>query len=94
MIQARLDREGIRLDLDAIEIINPESDTRYRDYWTAYHQLMRRQGVTPDLARAIIRTNTTAIAAMMLMIATTISSSMRVKPCSPLAFISVYSLSR
>ncbi|TKW68042.1 MAG: NADP-dependent malic enzyme [Paracoccus denitrificans] len=66
VIQQRLDREGIRLDLDRIEVINPESDTRYRDYWSAYHGLMRRHGVTPDLARAIIRTNTTAIAAMMV----------------------------
>ncbi|WP_299475825.1 NADP-dependent malic enzyme [uncultured Paracoccus sp.] len=66
VIEARLEREGIRLDLGAIEIINPESDARYRDYWSAYHQLMRRRGVTPDLARAIIRTNTTAIAAMMV----------------------------
>ncbi|WBU65305.1 NADP-dependent malic enzyme [Paracoccus aerodenitrificans] len=66
VIQQRLDREGIRLDLDAVEVINPESDARYRDYWSAYHKLMRRRGVTPDLARAIIRTNTTAIAAMMV----------------------------
>ncbi|MBA4491317.1 NADP-dependent malic enzyme [Paracoccus sp. S1E-3] len=66
VIEARLEREGIRMDLSAIEIINPESDVRYRDYWTAYHQLMRRRGVTPDLARAILRTNTTVIAAMMV----------------------------
>ena len=51
---------------EPIEIINPESDARYRDYWTAYHKLMRRHGVTPDLARAILRTNTTVIAAMMV----------------------------
>ncbi|MFV0299939.1 MAG: phosphate acyltransferase, partial [Paracoccus sp. (in: a-proteobacteria)] len=56
VIEARLERDGIRLDLNAIEVINPESDARYRDYWTAYHELMRRRGVSPDLARAIIRT--------------------------------------
>ncbi|WBU57483.1 NADP-dependent malic enzyme [Paracoccus sediminicola] len=66
VMKQRLERDGIRLDLDAIEVINPESDARYREYWSAYHQLMRRRGVTPDLARAIIRTNTTAIAAMMV----------------------------
>ncbi|HBU15627.1 MAG TPA: NADP-dependent malic enzyme, partial [Gemmobacter sp.] len=43
---------------------NPESDTRYRDYWGSYHELMARKGVTPDLARAIMRTNSTAIAAI------------------------------
>ena len=66
VIEARLERDGIRMDLSTIEIINPESDARYRDYWTAYHKLMRRHGVTPDLARAILRTNTTVIAAMMV----------------------------
>ncbi|NHF72755.1 NADP-dependent malic enzyme [Paracoccus xiamenensis] len=66
VIEARLERDGIRMDLSTIEIINPESDARYRDYWTAYHTLMRRHGVTPDLARAILRTNTSVIAAMMV----------------------------
>ena len=47
-------------------IVNPESDPRYRDYWGAYHQIMARRGVTPDIARAIMRTNTTAIAAVMV----------------------------
>jgi len=31
-----------------------------------YHSLMARRGVTPDLARAIMRTNTTAIGAVMV----------------------------
>ncbi|MEN0001858.1 MAG: phosphate acyltransferase, partial [Pseudomonadota bacterium] len=44
----------------------PENDPRYRDYWTTYHELMQRKGITPELARAIMRTNTTAIAAVMV----------------------------
>ncbi len=48
------------------EIVNPESDERYTAYWRDYHELMKRRGVTPDLARAILRTNTTAIAALMV----------------------------
>jgi len=46
--------------------VNPENDPRYRDYWGTYHELMARRGVTPDIARAIMRTNTTAIAAVMV----------------------------
>lgn len=46
------------------ELINPESDPRYRDYWGEYHAAMERRGVTPALAQAIVRTNTTAIAAI------------------------------
>jgi len=48
------------------EIVNPNDDPRYHDYWTTYHGLMQRRGVTPDLARAIMRTNSTAIAAVMV----------------------------
>jgi malate dehydrogenase (oxaloacetate-decarboxylating)(NADP+) len=44
--------------------VNPESDARYRDYWQTYHELMERRGVTPDIARAVLRTNATAIAAV------------------------------
>ena len=65
VIATRCERAGlpIRPDRD-FEIVNPESDHRYRDYWGSYHQLMARRGVTPDIARAVMRTNTTAIAAI------------------------------
>lgn len=65
VIERRCDRAGlpIRPGRD-FEVVNPENDPRYRDYWGSYHELMARQGVTPDLARAILRTNTTAIAAI------------------------------
>ncbi|MDA8586819.1 phosphate acyltransferase, partial [Rhodobacteraceae bacterium] len=46
--------------------VNPENDPRYRDYWTTYHELMQRKGVTPELSRAIMRTNSTAIGAVMV----------------------------
>ena len=65
VIAARCERAGlpIRPDID-FDIVNPASDHRYRDYWTSYHELMQRQGATPDIARAILRTNSTAIAAI------------------------------
>jgi malate dehydrogenase (oxaloacetate-decarboxylating)(NADP+) len=46
--------------------VNPENDPRYREYWETYHRIMERRGVTPDLAKAIMRTNNTAIAAVMV----------------------------
>ncbi|WP_299349866.1 NADP-dependent malic enzyme [uncultured Shimia sp.] len=55
----------IRPDTD-FEVVNPENDPRYRDYWGTYHEIMQRRGVTPDLAKAIMRTNTTAIGAVMV----------------------------
>jgi len=65
VIERRCERAGlpIRPGRD-FEIVNPENDPRYRDYWGSYHELMSRRGVTPDIARAILRTNTTAIAAI------------------------------
>ncbi|QIR85130.1 NADP-dependent malic enzyme [Paracoccus sp. AK26] len=67
VIAMRAERAGlpIRPERD-FEIVNPENDPRYRDYWETYHQLMARRGVSPDIARAIMRTNTTAIAAVMV----------------------------
>ncbi|WP_075996879.1 NADP-dependent malic enzyme [Salaquimonas pukyongi] len=49
-----------------LEIVNPEADTRYREYWETYHSVMERRGVTPDIARAVLRTNSTAIGAVMV----------------------------
>ena len=67
VVDSRLEREGLKLvrgkDFD---LVNPENDPRYRDYWMSYHSIMRRQGVSPDLAKAILRSNTTAIAAVMV----------------------------
>ncbi len=67
VVAMRCERAGlaIRPDRD-FEIVNPEDDPRYRDYWETYHRLMERRGVTPDIARAVMRTNTTAIGAVMV----------------------------
>ncbi len=67
VIEARCERIGldIRPGRD-FQLVNPENDPRYYDYWTSYHALMERRGVTPDLAKAIMRTNTTAIGGIMV----------------------------
>ena len=67
VINARCERLGLEIRPDRdFNIVNPENDPRYRDYWGSYHELMQRRGVTPDLARAIMRTNSTAIGAVMV----------------------------
>lgn len=67
VVEARCERAGlpIRPGRD-FHLVNPENDPRYRDYWETYHTLMDRRGVTPDIARAVMRTNSTAIAAVMV----------------------------
>ncbi|MEM6589844.1 MAG: NADP-dependent malic enzyme [Pseudomonadota bacterium] len=67
VIAARCDRMGLKIKPgEDFSMVNPEDDPRYRDYWGSYHEIMKRRGVTPDLARMIMRTNTTAIAAIMV----------------------------
>ena len=67
VVERRCSRAGLTIRAgEDFKLVNPENDPRYRDYWTTYHQIMAREGVTPDLARAIMRTNTTAIAAVMV----------------------------
>ena len=67
VIEARCERLGlsVRPGQDC-QIVNPENDPRYYDYWNSYHELMQRRGVSPDLAKAIMRTNSTAIGAIMV----------------------------
>ncbi len=67
VLETRCDRLGlaVRPGRD-FAIVNPENDPRYFDYWNSYHELMEREGVTPDLAKAIMRTNTSAIGAIMV----------------------------
>ena len=67
VVESRLEKAGLSLRPGVdFELVNPENDMRFRDYWQSYHEVMQRRGVTPDLARAILRTNTTAIAAVMV----------------------------
>jgi malate dehydrogenase (oxaloacetate-decarboxylating)(NADP+) len=67
VIAQRCERYGLKIRPNVdFAVVNPENDPRYRDYWGTYHELMARKGVTPDLARAVMRTNSTAIAAVMV----------------------------
>jgi malate dehydrogenase (oxaloacetate-decarboxylating)(NADP+) len=67
VIATRLARAGLPLKPgEDFEVVNPEDDPRYREYWETYHRIMARRGVTPDIARAVMRTNTTAIGGVMV----------------------------
>ncbi|MCH6587752.1 MAG: NADP-dependent malic enzyme, partial [Proteobacteria bacterium] len=65
VVAARIERLGLRIEPGRdFDLINPESDPRYNDYWQAYHRLTEREGVSPDRARTVVRTNNTVIAAL------------------------------
>ena len=67
VVEMRLRRLALRLQMDEdFELVDPEDDPRYREYWEFYHQLMCRRGVAPARARTVVRTRTMVIGALMV----------------------------
>lgn len=67
VVETRIKRLHLRLSEGTdFELIDPDSDPRYRDYWNAYHKKMERRGVTPAVARTTLRTNPSVIGALMV----------------------------
>jgi malate dehydrogenase (oxaloacetate-decarboxylating)(NADP+) len=67
VIEQRIAKLGLRIRAgEHFELVNPESDPRYREYWSEYHHLMQRQGVTPATAKRAMRRSNTLIAAMLV----------------------------
>jgi len=68
VVEMRIERAGLRLRIgEHFELVNPESDPRFKQYWQTFHQITERRGVTPDSAKAIVRTRNTVIAAIMVL---------------------------
>jgi malate dehydrogenase (oxaloacetate-decarboxylating)(NADP+) len=66
-LASRIARYGLRLRAGIdFELVNPENDPRYRDYWTSYYRLTERKGVTPPYAKVEMRRGFTLIGAMMI----------------------------
>jgi malate dehydrogenase (oxaloacetate-decarboxylating)(NADP+) len=67
VIEKRIARAGLRLKAGIdFELCNIHSDPRFDDYWQHYHRLMERRGVTPAMAKAVVRSRPTVIAALMV----------------------------
>ena len=67
VIEMRIQKIGLNLVPERdFEIINPESDPRYRELWNEYYRLMCRDGITPEIAKAKMRRDTTLIGCMLL----------------------------
>ena len=65
VIETRLKRFGIRIRPEVdFQVVNPEDDPRYRQYVEDYFALVGRQGINPEAARTIVRTNNTVIGAL------------------------------
>lgn len=67
VIERRIEKLGLRLRVgENVELVNPNSDTRFTEYWTLYHSIMERRGISPENARVLVRTRNTVIASLML----------------------------
>jgi malate dehydrogenase (oxaloacetate-decarboxylating)(NADP+) len=67
VITARLLKIGSKLRIgEHFEVVNPNSDERFKACWTSYHQLMKRHGVTIDIAKQRLRQDNTVIGAMLV----------------------------
>ncbi|MFS2022927.1 NADP-dependent malic enzyme [Massilia sp. GER05] len=67
VLEKRIEKFGLRLKQGKhFDVINPDFDERYRDYWQSYHQMVMRKGVTEDLAKLAMRRRHTLIGAMMI----------------------------
>ena len=67
VIEARIERLGLRLQRDKhFDLVDPGSDTRYREYWSEYYRLTQRKGVSAELAKLNMRRLPTLIGAMLV----------------------------
>jgi malate dehydrogenase (oxaloacetate-decarboxylating)(NADP+) len=67
VLEKRIERFGLRLRPGVdFEVVNPESDPRYREYWETYHRMTERKGVTQQYAKLEMRRRHTLIGSMMI----------------------------
>ena len=63
----RIEKCGLRIQPDRdFELVNPNSDDRFRDYWRDYHKLMERKGVSVEYAKREVSRRTTLMGALMV----------------------------
>jgi malate dehydrogenase (oxaloacetate-decarboxylating)(NADP+) len=67
VINMRIKKMGLRLEAGKnFEIVDPEDDARFTESWTEYYRLKGRDGITPTIAKAMVRKHNTLIAVLLL----------------------------
>ena len=67
VLEQRIERLGLRIKAGReFQLVNPELDPRYRDYWSSYHKMVERKGVSPEYAKVEMRRRNTLIGAMLM----------------------------
>ncbi|HKB83999.1 MAG TPA: NADP-dependent malic enzyme [Burkholderiales bacterium] len=63
----RIEKFGLRIRPGQdFEIVNPNSDPRFRDYWQEYYALVQRKGISVEYAKREVTRRTTLIGALMV----------------------------
>ncbi|HBP31000.1 MAG: NADP-dependent malic enzyme [Advenella sp.] len=67
VIEMRVKKLGLRLAAGTnMEVVNPEDDERFNETWTAYYKIKGRDGVTPNVAKAMVRKHNTLIGVLLM----------------------------
>jgi malate dehydrogenase (oxaloacetate-decarboxylating)(NADP+) len=67
IVGTRIERLGLRIRPGTdFELVDPEDDSRYRDFWTTYYGIMQRRGISQDQAKIEMRRRPTVIGAMLV----------------------------
>ncbi|EOY5379104.1 NADP-dependent oxaloacetate-decarboxylating malate dehydrogenase [Cronobacter dublinensis] len=67
VIEMRLKKLGLQMEAGKdFEIVNNESDPRYKEYWNEYYAIMKRRGITQEQAQRAVIGNSTVIGAIMV----------------------------
>ncbi|AFR02179.1 NADP-dependent oxaloacetate-decarboxylating malate dehydrogenase [Pectobacterium brasiliense] len=67
VIEMRLQKLGLQLTIGKdFEVVNNESDPRFKEYWSEYFELMKRRGVSQEKAQRAVIGNPTLIGAIMV----------------------------
>jgi malate dehydrogenase (oxaloacetate-decarboxylating)(NADP+) len=66
-IEAQIKSLDLRLKLgEDVELVDPENNPRWEDFWHDYHNLMARKGISPEAAQTLVRTRNTIIASLLV----------------------------
>ncbi|PAT40390.1 NADP-dependent malic enzyme [Vandammella animalimorsus] len=67
VIAQRIEKFGLRLQQGRdYDVVNVEQDERYQDFWTSYHRMTERKGVTAPVAKIEMRRRLSLIGSMLL----------------------------
>ncbi|MDF9787661.1 NADP-dependent malic enzyme [Polynucleobacter sphagniphilus] len=67
VIEYRIDKFGLRMKAgEDFEIVNPESDARFRDFWQTYLSLTERKGVSEAYAKLETRRRNSLIGSLLV----------------------------